>query len=133
MHLLHCFASLAESFVLMGLLVTTSVVESNNHIAVKIICCKSSPLPLQVFLGLEFCNEKGALGCFFLTGQPNVTTLLHYGRYRVLIFFPCSYRAYLILAEKAMAPHSSTLAWKIPWMEEPGGLQSMGSLRVRHD
>ena len=30
--------------------------------------------------------------------------------------------------EKAMAPHSSTLAWKIPWMEEPGGLQSMGSL-----
>ena len=32
-----------------------------------------------------------------------------------------------------MAPHSSTLAWKIPWMEKPGGLQSMGSLRVRHD
>ena len=35
--------------------------------------------------------------------------------------------------EKAVAPHSSTLAWKIPWMEEPGGLQSMGSLRVGHD
>jgi len=34
---------------------------------------------------------------------------------------------------KAMAPHSSTLAWKIPWTEEPGRLQSMGSLRVRHD
>ena len=32
-----------------------------------------------------------------------------------------------------MAPHSSTLAWKIPWMEEPGRLQSMGPLRVRHD
>ena len=32
--------------------------------------------------------------------------------------------------EKAVAPHSSTLAWKIPWMEEPGGLQSMGSRRV---
>jgi len=32
------------------------------------------------------------------------------------------------LSEKAMAPHSSTLAWKIPWMEEPGRLQSMGSL-----
>ena len=29
--------------------------------------------------------------------------------------------------EKAMAPHASTLAWKIPWMEEPGGLQSMGT------
>ena len=35
--------------------------------------------------------------------------------------------------EKAMAPHSSTLAWKIPWMEEPGRLQSMGSLRVGRD
>ena len=35
--------------------------------------------------------------------------------------------------EKAMAPHSSTLAWKIPWMEKPGRLQSMGLLRVRHD
>ena len=32
-----------------------------------------------------------------------------------------------------MAPHSSTLAWKIPWMEEPAGLQSMGSLRVGQD
>ena len=37
------------------------------------------------------------------------------------------------ILEKAMAPHSSTLAWKIPWMEEPGRLQSMGSLRVGHD
>ena len=37
------------------------------------------------------------------------------------------------ILEKAMAPHSSTLAWKIPWMEEPGRLQSMGSLEVRHD
>ena len=35
--------------------------------------------------------------------------------------------------EKTTVPHSSTLAWKIPWMEEPGGLQSMGSLRVGHD
>ena len=37
------------------------------------------------------------------------------------------------IEEKAMAPHSSTLAWKIPWTEEAGRLQSMGSLRVRHD
>ena len=35
--------------------------------------------------------------------------------------------------EKALAPHSSTLAWKITWTEEPGRLQSMGSLRVGHD
>ena len=37
------------------------------------------------------------------------------------------------LLEKAMAPHSSTLAWKIPWTEEPGRLQSMESLRVGND
>ena len=35
--------------------------------------------------------------------------------------------------EKEMATHTSILAWKIPWMEEPGKLQSMGSQRVRHD
>ena len=35
--------------------------------------------------------------------------------------------------EKEMATHSSILAWEIPWTEEPGGLQSMGSKRVRHD
>ena len=35
--------------------------------------------------------------------------------------------------EKVMATHSSVLAWEIPWTEEPGGLQSMGSQRIRHD
>ena len=39
----------------------------------------------------------------------------------------------LLISEKAMAPHSSTLAWKIPWMEEPGRLQSMGLLGVGHN
>ena len=37
------------------------------------------------------------------------------------------------ILEKAMVPHASTLAWKIPWTEEPVRLQSMGLLRVRHD
>ena len=41
--------------------------------------------------------------------------------------------AIIVVAEKAMAPHSSTLAWKIPWMEEPGRLQSLVSLRVGDD
>ena len=43
------------------------------------------------------------------------------------------YSASSIVPEKAMAPHSSTPAWEIPWAEEPGRLQSMGSLGVRHD
>ena len=38
-----------------------------------------------------------------------------------------------LLFRVSKATHSSTLAWKIPWIEEPGGLQSMGSLRVGHD
>ena len=43
-------------------------------------------------------------------------------------------KAHLVkVMEKAMAPHSSTLAWKIPWTEEPGRLQSMGSQRVGHN
>ena len=48
-------------------------------------------------------------------------------------FFPFFLLFMELLSEKAMATHSSTLAWKIPWTEEPGGLQSMGSLRVGHD
>ena len=53
-------------------------------------------------------------------------------RFRIL---RCSYypRLSRCSPEKAVAPHSSTLAWKIPWTEDPGRLQSMGSLRVRHD
>ena len=40
---------------------------------------------------------------------------------------------YIYILEKAMATHSSTLAWKIPWVEEPDRLQSTGSHRVGHD
>ena len=53
---------------------------------------------------------------------------MHFTR-RHLVFIPCPDHT----SEKAMAPHSSILAWKIPWTEEPGRLQSMGSLRVGHD
>ena len=56
------------------------------------------------------------------------------GELRRLITKACLItKTYPPFSEKAMAPHSSTLAWKIPRMEEPGRLQSMGSLRVRHD
>ena len=49
---------------------------------------------------------------------------------KIWFFFP---RVCNTWSEEAMAPHSSTLAWKILWTEEPGRLQSMGSLRVGHD
>ena len=48
-------------------------------------------------------------------------------------FDNCALITVLSWLEKAMAPHSSTLAWRIPWMEEPGRQQSMRLLRVRHD
>ena len=51
----------------------------------------------------------------------------------ITLVYNIVYILYVYLSEKAMAPHFSILAWKIPWMEEPGRLQSMGSLRVRHD
>ena len=53
----------------------------------------------------------------------------------VLVFYCCitNYHKHSSLTEKAMATHSSTLAWKIPWTEKPGRLQSMRSLRVGHD
>ena len=54
----------------------------------------------------------------------NITFTLYYGLLSVTS---------ICCLEKAMAPHSSTLAWKIPWTEEPGRLQSMGSLRVGYD
>ena len=54
-------------------------------------------------------------------------------RFNIIIFLTVLGLNTSLLSEKAMVPHSSPLAWKIPWMEEPGRLQSMGSLRVRHD
>ena len=79
------------------------------------------------------------------TGRgPSGHQLLHLGPYHHLFFpelnlehlAPCTRLVILpqwTEPEKAMAPHSSTLAWTIPWTEEPGRLQSMGSLRVGHD
>ena len=60
---------------------------------------------------------------------PNMLDFLLF----VFLYFSENQFALASQSEKAMAPHSSTLAWKIPWAEEPGGLQSMGSQRVRHN
>ena len=60
----------------------------------------------------------------------------HFGAYEVACHYGlvCIFlMANAVQPEKVMAPHSSTLAWKIPWTEEPGRLQSMGWLRVGHN
>ena len=63
--------------------------------------------------------------------------VLRYVNQNCISYSPTQY-VYVIhtvedISEKAMATDSSTLAWKIPWTEEPGRLQSMGSRRVEHD
>ena len=89
----------------------------------------SLPMNIQDWfpLGLTSCNSlhsKGLTRVFFTPQFKSINS-------SVLSFL---YSPTLTsIPEKAMAPHSSTLAWKIPWTEEPGRLQSMGSLRVGHD
>ena len=58
----------------------------------------------------------------------NITLLTKVCLVKAMVFLVVRYGL-----EKAMVPYSSTVAWKIPWMEKPARLQSMGSLRVRHD
>ena len=70
---------------------------------------------------------------FFIWTNNFLSLGLHLIPFNVLI---CTWQFFIYfsaLSEKAMAPHSSTLAWQIPWTEELGRLQSMGSLRVGHD
>ena len=67
----------------------------------------------------------GKLKNFFLNGH--LVKLYHHKLILNIGLLVC------LEVEKAMAPHCSTLAWEILWTEEPGRLQSMGSLRVRHD
>ena len=63
-----------------------------------------------------------------LASWIQTSSLYNYGKLISIVYKPLC-----LWLEKAMAPHSSILAWKIPWMEGPGRLQSMGSLRVGHD
>ena len=60
-----------------------------------------------------------------VTDSLNTLIGFRYESNQLIYYGPC--------VVKVMAPHSSALAWKTPWMEEPGGLQSMGSWRVGHD
>ena len=63
-------------------------------------------------------------------GKPGVLQSMGLQSWTQLSDFTFTFHFHAL--EKEMATHSSVLAWKIPWMEEPGGLQSMGSRRIRH-
>ena len=90
------------------------------------------PLPSGVQMGKVSMPQELVQGKF--SPWVNCTSTLGVRSCMALGFSSCwgSWKE-LCLLEKAMAPQSSTLAWKIPWTEEPGGLQSMGSRRVGHD
>ena len=78
-------------------------------------------------LTFYFCPIVQFVFFFFFLRHFNIIVLFYLCNFG-LVLTACSH----YFSEKAMAPHSSTLAWKIPWTEEPGRLQSMGSRRVRH-
>ena len=88
-------------------------------------------------LSMGILQARILVGCHFLLQGSNPHLLLgmqilyHWATGEAQIWWLGSH--WQPPTEKAMAPHSSTLAWKIPWTEEPSRLQPMGLLRVRHD
>ena len=101
-----------------------------HYSLLKTYCCSLSCLcifvknQLFMYVCVCVCVCLSSLAILFSLSIPFFMPVPHCIDYcGFLINFP----------KKAMAPHSSTLAWKIPWTEEPGRLQSMGSLRVGHD
>ena len=102
-----------------------------------LVCVESSLHPMNNILITCFTSSSLSLYSFIVIIVAFITfffkfltRLLAYLRdLQSLLYICLSYK----ILEKAMAPHSSPLAWKIPWTEEPGRLQSMGSHRVGHD
>ena len=95
-------------------------------------------IPISNAMGFNFSTTSPTLVClpcpFFYYSHPGsgfVFNLSQKAKKQFIMGFICT--SLMTNSEKAMANHSSTLAWQIPWMEEPGRLQSMGSLRVGHD
>ena len=81
---------------------------------------------IKIFQCFKYLNYANQVLSGITSGEKNIYIY-------ICIIHSHIYVHVVTISEKAMAPHSSTLAWKIPWMEEPGGLQSMGSLRVGYD
>ena len=116
--------------------VSTSLASKNiiNLILVLAIwwypCVESSLVLLEKGVCYDQCvlwwNSISLCPASFCTPRPNLSVTPG------ISWLPTFAFQSRCLAEKAMAPHSSTLAWKIPWAAEPGRLQSMGLLRVGH-
>ena len=95
---------------------------------VKTLCSKGCIASLLV-------KEKHLSLSLSLSVSISLYLSLYQELFRVICFYTNTRFHVVVISnsEKVMAPHSSTLVWKIPWAEEPGRLQSMGSLRVGHN
>ena len=106
--------------------------ESCLHISLNIPLCFLNRRPLPMLLSMPGKLSSPPL-------YPVTSILLQRLELKLYPLLTPNYMKFVLMyflritSEKAMATHSSTLAWKIPWMEEPGGLQSMGSQKVGYD
>ena len=116
------------------ILMSFESVMPSNHL---ILCPPPSPQALNLSRHQGLCIRWTKYWSFSFSISPS-------NEYSALISFMIDWFGFLAVQgtlksliqhhnESIMAPHSSTLAWKIPWTEEPGRLQSMGSLGVGHD
>ena len=80
--------------------------------------------------GSAWHRDRTCVSCISCTGRQ---ILYQWATWEAIYVYMNMHTCMCVYTEKALAPHSSTLAWKLPWTEEPGGLQSMGSRRVGHD
>ena len=113
--------------------ISTETVSANTAGSYQSFCFEW--MPAKEFFDLRWffwcCHLALGLRNEFMRARQRTICRIHFILYSAsLSVLIRSLHAHM---EKAMAPHSSTLAWKIPWTEEPGRLQSMGSRRVGHD
>ena len=92
-----------------------------------------SPLDLAYYCLFQQSLHSSISPFLFWCKQFSIFTFILTNGFLTIPFFMTLTNYSAFNSEKAMAPHSSTLAWKIPWMEEPGRLQSVGLWRVGHD
>ena len=125
------FTGVGCHFLLQRILLTQG---SNPHL-LGLLHCRQNLYPL---------NHQGSythththilfqILCYYRLLEDNESSSLCYKVGPCWLSIDILYTVVCFYSEKTMAPHSSTLAWKIPWTEEPGRLQSMGSRRIRHD
>ena len=116
-------------FLLQGILLTQG---SNPHL-LCLLHCRWNLYPLNHQGSYTHTHILFQILFYYRLLEDNESSSLCYKVGPCWLSIDILYTVVCFCLEKVMAPHSSTLAWKIPWTEEPGRLQSMGSRRIRHN